>query len=87
MWHTLSIGDTLRKLGSNISTGLNSKEVEKRFNTYGKNKLNEKKINLSFFCINFNFIFIKLSKKEPLNVALFKIFILIPICIYIEATF
>ncbi len=43
MWHTLSIGDTLRKLGSNISTGLNSKEVEKRFNTYGKNKLNEKK--------------------------------------------
>ena len=43
MWHTLSIEDTLRKLGSNISTGLNSKEVEKRFNTYGKNKLNEKK--------------------------------------------
>ena len=43
MWHTLSIGDTLRKLSSNIDAGLNSKEVEKRFNTYGKNKLNEKK--------------------------------------------
>ncbi len=43
MWHTLSIQDTLKKFGSNISTGLNSKEVEKRVKDYGKNKLNEKK--------------------------------------------
>ena len=38
MFHTLSVDETVRKLDTNISKGLTSKEVIKRQKLYGLNK-------------------------------------------------
>ena len=43
MWHTISIFETIKKLNTNISSGLSSKEVQKRQKEYGLNKLDEGK--------------------------------------------
>lgn len=43
MWHTMSSDDVSKKLNTNITKGLTSKEAEKRKKTYGINKLDEKK--------------------------------------------
>ncbi len=52
MWHTMSVFDTLKKLNTNISSGLSSKEALKRQKEYGLNKLDEgkkKNIIIKFF--------------------------------------
>lgn len=43
MWHTLSSIEVEKKLNTNFSRGLSSKEAEKRAKVFGKNKLDEKK--------------------------------------------
>lgn len=43
MWHTLSSIEVEKKLNTNFSKGLSSKEAEKRAKVFGKNKLDEKK--------------------------------------------
>lgn len=43
MWHTLSSIEVEKKLNTNFSRGLSSKEAEKRSKVFGKNKLDEKK--------------------------------------------
>lgn len=52
LWHTMSVFDTLKKLNTNISSGLSSKEALKRQKEYGLNKLDEgkkKNIIIKFF--------------------------------------
>ena len=52
LWHTMSVFDTLKKLNTNISSGLSSKEAIKRQKEYGLNKLEEgkkKNIIIKFF--------------------------------------
>ena len=52
LWHTMSVFDTLKKLNTNISSGLSSKEAVKRQKEYGLNKLDEgkkKNIIIKFF--------------------------------------
>ena len=47
MWHTLTIEETITKLGTNINKGLNDKNVHLKRNKYGENKfLEEKKVSL-----------------------------------------
>ncbi len=43
MWHTISVFDTMKKLNTNLSYGLSSKEANKRQKEYGLNKLDEGK--------------------------------------------
>ena len=43
MWHTLDVKEVERKMKTNLSHGLNSKEVEARKQKYGLNQLEEKK--------------------------------------------
>lgn len=43
MWHTLKKDEVLKSLNTNENIGLSTKEVEKRQEKYGKNKLTEKK--------------------------------------------
>jgi len=43
MWHTMSISDVEKKLSTNISSGLKSKEIQKRKKEFGQNKLDEGK--------------------------------------------
>ena len=43
MWHTLDVKAVERKMKTNLSYGLNSKEVEARKQKYGLNQLEEKK--------------------------------------------
>lgn len=43
MWHTMDINEVLHKLKTNPEMGLNEKEVEKRREIYGKNKIEEGK--------------------------------------------
>ena len=43
MWHTMEKNEVLHKLKTNPETGLNEKEVEKRREIYGKNKIEEGK--------------------------------------------
>jgi Ca2+-transporting ATPase len=43
MWHTLSVSEVARNLGTNIGNGLTNEEAKKRLNKYGYNKLEEKK--------------------------------------------
>ena len=43
MWHILSSIEVEKKLNTNFSRGLSSKEAEKRAKVFGKNKLDEKK--------------------------------------------
>lgn len=43
MWHTMSIEEVSKKLNTNPTKGLSSKEVNKRQKLYGKNQLEEKK--------------------------------------------
>ena len=43
MWCTLSVQEVLRKLRTNINTGLNENEIKRRQLEYGKNKLQEGK--------------------------------------------
>lgn len=43
MWHTMSILEVEKKLNTNITTGLKTKEVQKRLKEYGLNKLDEAK--------------------------------------------
>lgn len=48
MWQTLRKDEVLKSLGTNEKSGLSDEEVKKRQETYGKNKLEEKKKE-SFF--------------------------------------
>ena len=43
MWHTLEIGDLVRKLRSNINYGITEEEAKIRLEKYGKNKIEDKK--------------------------------------------
>ncbi|HCL03091.1 MAG TPA: HAD family hydrolase, partial [Lachnoclostridium phytofermentans] len=43
LFHTISIQDTLKALKVNASTGLSTKEAQKRQQEYGKNQLEAKK--------------------------------------------
>ncbi len=43
MWHTLDVKDVERQMKTNLSHGLNAKEVEARKQKYGLNQLEEKK--------------------------------------------
>ena len=43
MWHTLTIGETRKKLRVNLENGLTNEEIEKRKSKFGSNELIEKK--------------------------------------------
>ena len=43
MWHTMAIGEVLRKLRSNLNTGLTEEQVQNIRKIYGENKINEEK--------------------------------------------
>lgn len=42
-WYSEKIENVISELNTNIETGLSANEVTKRLETYGQNKLNEKK--------------------------------------------
>lgn len=43
MWYTMPLGEVLRKLRSDLNTGLREEQLESIRKTYGENKLTEKK--------------------------------------------
>ncbi len=43
MWHTIPLGEVLKKLKSDLNTGLNEKQIENIRKTFGENKLTENK--------------------------------------------
>ena len=43
MWHTLELGEILKKLRSDLNTGLRTEQIDKIRGIYGDNKLNEGK--------------------------------------------
>ena len=43
MWHTISVEETKRRAGANFETGLSEREVIRRRDKYGENKLAEGK--------------------------------------------
>ena len=52
MWYTMPLGEVLKKLRSDLNTGLREEQVEDIRKIYGENKLSEKKkesIIIKFF--------------------------------------
>lgn len=43
MWHTMSLGETVKKLNTDLNTGLSEEQVKKIREKTGENKLNESK--------------------------------------------
>jgi len=43
MWHTMQVGEIIKKLRTDLNTGLTEKSIEKIRNIYGENKLIEEK--------------------------------------------
>ena len=53
MWHTLEIGEILKKLRSDLNTGIKEEQIEKIRQVYGENKLlDEKKETIFIKFIN-----------------------------------
>ena len=52
MWYTISIGEVIKKLRSNLNTGLEEEQICKIRDTFGENKLSEsKKESYHFFTL------------------------------------
>ena len=48
MWYTMSVNEICQKLETDSDVGLSDEEVQKRQETFGKNKLNESKKKIYF---------------------------------------
>ena len=76
MWQTLRKEEVLRKLNTDEKQGLTEKEVRERQEKYGKNKLQEKKKELSNRLIDSNNmdqnIISELTEKDIKNLLAFE---------------